>query len=218
MKKSIIITFLFIPLLYPQSGNTVNNNENRNHPASHNLTVVIDSDINLDEALSGISIPENLRNELILLEVLYYGFDGKVHKGQMVANKSVAMDLVKIFNFIYETKFPVEKVIPMSQYNWSDEKSMQDNNTSCFNYRFVSGSRILSKHAEGLAVDINPKLNPYIKNGESMPEGAKYDPAVEGTLTSDSPLTQEFIRLGWSWGGNWKSLKDYQHFQKDSEK
>lgn len=180
-------------------------------------TLIIDSDITFEQAISGINIPIYQKKQLELITVYYFGFDNKVHRGQLVVNKNVAEDLVEIFDFILETKFPVEKVIPISKYNWSDDNSMNDNNTSCFNYRFVSGSRILSKHAAGLAIDINPLLNPYVKDGVNSPENSKYDSNVPGTILEYSPITLEFKKRGWTWGGDWKSLKDYQHFQKNLE-
>jgi len=131
--------------------------------------ILIDADYTFDEALKGSSIPSSVKNKLDLVSVKYYGFDGKLHQGQIIVNKVIANDIVEIFKVIEEEKFPVEKVVPIVDYNWSDEKSMNDNNTSSFNYRFISGSRILSMHANGLAIDINPKQNPYVKNGTSIP-------------------------------------------------
>jgi peptidoglycan L-alanyl-D-glutamate endopeptidase CwlK len=136
--------------------------------------ILIDADYTFDEALRGSSIPSSVMNKLDLVSVKYYGFDGKLHQGQIIINKEIANDIVEIFKVIEEEKFPVEKVVPIVDYNWSDEKSMNDNNTSSFNYRFISGSRILSMHANGLAIDINPKQNPYVKNGISIPAGSEY--------------------------------------------
>ena len=178
-------------------------------------SIIIDSDMNFEQALSGINIPESVKKQLKLITVYYYGFDSKLHQGQLVVNKLAAKDLIEIFDLILELKFPVEKVIPISMYNWSDEAAMKDNNTSCFNYRFVSGTRILSKHAAGLAIDINPLLNPYVKDGETSPQNSNYDENVPGTISSNSQITLEFKIRGWTWGGDWKSLKDYQHFQKN---
>jgi len=176
--------------------------------------VIIDSDCDLDEALSGQNIPVVVKDKLELVTVSYYGFDDKIHKGKILVHKEVVSDIIEIFNFIMETKFPIEKVIPICEYKWSDEESMKDNNTCSFNYRFISGTRIHSMHASGLAVDINPFQNPYIKNHIILPEGASYDTTKKGTLTANSQLVQEFKKRGWSWGGDWKSLKDYQHFEK----
>jgi len=176
--------------------------------------IMIDADYTFDEALRGSSIPSSVKNNLDLVSVKYYGFDGKLHQGQIIVNKEIAKDIVDIFKVIEKTKFPVEKVVPIVDYNWSDEKSMNDNNTSSFNYRFISGSRILSMHANGLAIDINPKQNPYVKNGTSIPAGSEYKLKNMGTIEPDSEIVKVFKEKGWTWGGDWKSLKDYQHFQK----
>ncbi len=176
--------------------------------------IMIDADYTFDEALRGSSIPSSVKNNLDLVSVKYYGFDGKLHQGQIIVNKEIAKDIVDIFKVIEKIKFPVEKVVPIVEYNWSDEKSMNDNNTSSFNYRFISGSRILSMHANGLAIDINPKQNPYVKNGTSIPAGSEYKLKNMGTIEPDSKIVKVFKEKGWTWGGDWKSLKDYQHVQK----
>ncbi|HSW53638.1 MAG TPA: M15 family metallopeptidase [Ignavibacteriaceae bacterium] len=175
---------------------------------------VIDSDVTFEEAVAGISIPQSILENLRLVDVYYYGFDEKIHKGQLVVHKDVVLDVIEIFELIRESRFPIGKVVPISKYGWSDEKSMQDNNTSAFNYRFISGSRVISNHAAGLAIDINPALNPYIKNGHSLPENCVYDTTKVGTISASSELVKEFKQRGWEWGGDWKSLKDYQHFEK----
>lgn len=179
--------------------------------------IMIDADYTIDEALRGSNIPSSVINTLELVTVNYYGFDRKLHQGQIIVNKEIANEIVEIFKVIEETKFPIEKVVPIVEYNWSDEKSMNDNNTSSFNYRFISGSRILSMHANGLAIDINPKQNPYVKNGTSIPAGSEYKFNSMGTIEPDSKIVKAFKEKGWTWGGDWKSLKDYQHFQKKIE-
>jgi hypothetical protein len=175
---------------------------------------VIDSNLEFDEAVAGLSIPQGILDNLSLVDVYYYGFDNKLHKGQVIIHKEAVLDIIEIFEFIRESRFPVEKVIPISKYDWSDENSMMDNNTSAFNYRFISGTRVISNHAAGLAIDINPKLNPYIKNGSSLPTNCVYDTTKAGTLSASSQLVNEFKQRGWQWGGDWKTLKDYQHFEK----
>lgn len=184
-------------------------------PNGSSMEIVIDSDIEFEEALYGQKIPSPVKAKLTSITVQYYSFDDKIHQGQLIINKEVAKDLEEIFAIILEIHFPIEKVIPISQYKWSDDESMNDNNTSSFNYRFISGSKILSKHASGLAIDINPKQNPYIKNGITSPSGSVYDTTTKGTISANSRIVDEFKKRGWSWGGDWNSLKDYQHFQKD---
>jgi hypothetical protein len=175
---------------------------------------VIDSNLDFEEAVTGLSIPKNILENLRIVDVYYYGFDDKLHKGQLVVHKDVVLNIIEIFEFIRESRFPIDKVVPISKYGWSDEKSMQDNNTSAFNYRFISGARVISNHASGLAIDINPRFNPYVKNGNSVPVNCVHDTTKAGTISSGSQLVKEFNKRGWQWGGDWKSLKDYQHFEK----
>lgn len=176
--------------------------------------IIVDCNYSFDEAISGISIPQSILKKLSLVDVEYFSFDGKLHKGQIVVNKSVVKDIKEIFEFIKKSKFPIEKVIPVAKYNWSDEASMNDNNTSAFNYRKVAGQKVLSPHAYGLAIDINPLQNPLIKRNHISPSRAFYNEKVPGTILKNSKLVKEFQNRGWQWGGRWKSSKDYQHFQK----
>jgi peptidoglycan LD-endopeptidase CwlK len=175
---------------------------------------VIDSNVDFEEAVNGLSIPKIVLENLRIVDVYYYGFDDKLHKGQLVVHKDVVLNIIEIFELIRESRFPIERVVPISKYGWSDEKSMQNNNTSAFNYRFISGTRVISKHASGLAIDINPRFNPYVKNGNNLPVNCIYDTTKAGTISSGSQLVKEFKKRGWQWGGDWKSLKDYQHFEK----
>ncbi len=176
--------------------------------------VLIDSNLALAEAIGNQDIPAQIKKKLDLVEVEYYALDGKLHRGQIVIHQSLKADLVKIFRQLKEAKFPIAKMIPVSRYDFSDDKSMEDNNTSAFNYRVIDGSNKLSNHALGRAIDINPLFNPFIKNGETKPSTAKYDATVPGTITKDSSVVKIFKKNGWKWGGNWKNLKDYQHFEK----
>lgn len=176
--------------------------------------VIVDSNLSFEESISGITIPESIRNNLILIDVQYYSFDNKLHKGQLLIHKSVEKDLREIFEIIREIKFPIQKAVPIVKYGWNDEASMLSNNTSCFNYRKVKGMKTFSYHSKGLAIDINPMQNPHIKNNNSFPERAIYDKTKPGTLTDSSIVVKEFKIRGWIWGGSWRSSKDYQHFEK----
>ena len=219
MFKKLILLLILPVLLHAQNKPASSDIEQTDSGKNSSLQkIIIDSDISFNEALSELKIPANIKDQFVLETVNYYGLDDMLHQGQILVNKKIAEEVIQIFEFIKQIRFPIEKVIPLSKYNWSDSKSMEDNNTSSFNFRFVSGSRILSKHANGLAIDINPKLNPYVKKGKMIPANAVYDSTSVGTLTQNSEIVKEFKRRGWSWGGDWKSLKDYQHFQKELEK
>jgi len=210
------LCFFFMNTFAQHNSQLINHSSGGNNTMdnSSSIELILDSGFTLDEALIGQKIPASVKTNLTLVNVFYYGFDEKLHHGQLVVHKEVAMDVKEIFEIIRQIQFPIEKVIPICEYKWSDDESMKDNNSSSFNYRFISGSKILSKHANGLAIDINPKLNPYVKNGTTSPTGSVYNTNAKGTITSDSRIVEEFKKRGWTWGGDWKSLKDYQHFQK----
>jgi len=181
---------------------------------------IIDSDITLTEALKKYSPPEFQKRQK-LIEVLYYSFDGKIHQGQLVIDKRLVGAIGKVFRVALKNRFPIASVIPISHDRffkdgkWNeDNQSMLSNNSAGFNYRTVTGGTVLSMHAYGFAIDINPVQNPYIKGEIVLPTGAVYDTRQPGTLTENCPVVKTFKRLGWTWGGNWESLKDYQHFEK----
>jgi hypothetical protein len=176
--------------------------------------IIIDCNFTFEEAISGIEIPKSILNQITLIDVEYYSVDNKLHKGQLLLNKKAVKDIKEIFEFIKSSHFPVAKVIPVVKYNWSDQASMEDNNTSAFNYRKVKGYKVLSPHSYGLAIDINPLQNPHVKGKTIQPINAKYDVKVPGTISRDSKLVTEFRKRGWQWGGLWRSSKDYQHFER----
>jgi hypothetical protein len=202
---SLYFNFLFTLLFTVQVHHTGKENKEK---------IIIDSHITLSQALNGKEIPHTNTKNLKIVDIEYYSFDHRLHRGQVVIHKDLAEDVTEIFALIKVKKFPVKKVIPVNAYNWSDEASMKDNNTSVLNYRFVSGTRTFSAHSLGRAIDINPFQNPQIKNGKISPEGAVYNKYAKGTITKGSWLTHEFYKRGWRWGGDWNSLKDYQHFEK----
>lgn len=178
--------------------------------------IIVDSDMTFNEAIRGSKAPKEILDSLVLIDVLYYSFDKKLHKGQLVIHRDLKDEVLQVFEMIKILKFPIGKVVPVAKYNWSDDKSMIDNNTSCFNYRTIAGTNRLSLHARGRAIDINPFLNPVVyPDGRIEPKGAKYDPKVLGTLYSTHPVVLEFKRLGWRWGGDFNSYKDYHHFDKE---
>ena len=177
--------------------------------------VIIDCSYSFDEATSGINIPKLILKNLVLIDVEYFSFDNNPPRGEIIVNKSVAQEIKEIFKFIKKSKFPLGKVIPIVKYNWSDEASMNDNNTSAFNYRNVRGQKILSAHSYGLAIDINPLQNPHLKGEKIISSKDYYNKKEPGTILRDSQLVKEFQKRGWQWGGFWSSSKDYQHFEKN---
>lgn len=169
----------------------------------------------LEEALVGIEIPPEIRSNLALVEIPHVSFDGNSYNGQLVLHSTLAGEAQKIFSELFGIGFPIQKMIPVAYYNWDDEASMQDNNTSAFNYRKILATEHLSYHSVGRAIDINPMQNPYYaKNGKVYPVGALYNPVTQGTLTAQSEVVSIFKKYGWTWLGERKENSDYQHFEK----
>ncbi len=178
--------------------------------------VIVDSRMSFAEAVAGTRAPPETIAALCLVEVRYYSFDGLLHQGQLVVNRAVRQDVSEIFKLIETMRFPVAKAVPIVAYRWSDGASMRDNNSSAFNYRTVAGTKRLSRPALGLAVDINPFLNPVVyEDGRVSPRGAVYRPGDPGVLTREHPVVREFLRRGWQWGADFKSMRDYHHFDYD---
>ncbi|MBU1249390.1 MAG: M15 family metallopeptidase [Proteobacteria bacterium] len=164
--------------------------------------------------------PGDVLGQLAAVTVLYYGFDQKLHQGQVVVHSELAQDIRDVFTLIRQTHFPIESALPIAhpliQAKGPFGVSPDTNNSSGFVWRPLVGMRWVSLHALGLAIDINPRLNPFYKHGKVLPPGASYDPAKPGTLTSQSSVVKAFKRLGWEWGGTWPAgdQTDYMHFQK----
>lgn len=178
--------------------------------------VIIDSQMTFEKSIKGTQAPADLIEKLSLIDVQYYSFDGKLHQGQLVVHNDVKQDVIEIFNVIKEIKYPVNKVLPIVLYDWTDNASMDDNNTSAFNYRFIAGTKRLSNHAFGKAVDINPINNPYITSeGKIIPSAGSYDTDNFATFSDEHPVVKAFKEKGWRWGGNFNSYKDYHHFDKE---
>lgn len=162
-------------------------------------------------------------DELSYVHILHYDFDGNPAEGELICNSLIAQDLVEIFYELYRNEYRLERVQLIDGYDGDDTASMEDNNTSCFNYRTVEGSSSLSRHALGLAVDINPLYNPYITYNSDGSEtvspasGVSYADRSRSfpyKIDEDDLCYKLFTAHGFTWGGNWNSCKDYQHFQK----
>lgn len=163
------------------------------------------------------------RTELRYIKALHYTLDGKIQLGEMVCNKAIAQDLIEIFRKLYDAKYPIERMVLVDNYDALDEPSMEANNSSCFNFRFITGTTKLSNHSKGRAVDINTLYNPYVKerkDGSVYVKPSTGKPYIDRTKTFDYKIDHNdlcyklFIEHGFEWGGDWHSVKDYQHFEK----
>ncbi|MDE6847208.1 MAG: M15 family metallopeptidase [Lachnospiraceae bacterium] len=182
----------------------------------------------IKQRITGISYPETgctvPYEDLNYVRLLYIDFNGEAQEGELICNKAIAQDMVEIFYELYRNEYQIERIRLIDEYDGDDTLSMLDNNTSCFNYRVVDGTDNLSKHALGCAIDINPFYNPYVvfnrgENGETYisPKGSEIyaDRSQEFPYKIDETdlCYRLFTERGFTWGGNWNSCKDYQHFQ-----
>lgn len=158
------------------------------------------------------------REDLRYVKVLYWGTDNSPHTGELIVNKVIAEQTRDIFFELYKASYQIERIELVDTYGANDEVSMSNNNTSCFNARKVKGSDEWSKHAYGMAIDINPLYNPYISaEGKVLPiKGEKYadrENNFKMKIDSGSYVYSVFKKYGFTWGGDWDNVKDYQHFE-----
>jgi hypothetical protein len=169
----------------------------------------------LAAAVAGTAAPPEVLATLTLLAVRHLGFDGRWHVGRLVVRRELAAELAELFALMAALRFPLFRVTPIVRYGWSDEASMAADNSSAFNYRLIAGTDQLSLHAQGRAVDLNPRENPVLyPDGRIAPAGAVWRPGSPGTFAEEEPVVRAFLARGWRWGGHFTHLRDYHHFEK----
>lgn len=165
-----------------------------------------------------------LLTDLAYITVSHFGFDGKEHAGELIVHKQVASELIDIFHELFKHKFPIEKMVLIDLYEANDDLSMEDNNSSAFCSRMINGiPNEFSLHSYGVAIDINPKLNPFVEEDLVLPHsGVLYlqrESEILGLINRDSICYQVFKKYGWHWGGDgwddYPNRRDYQHFEKE---
>lgn len=168
----------------------------------------------------GCSCPK--RNDLSLLLVPFWDFDGQSVLGKIIVHRDVGREVADIFDELYRIKFHIARMELIEAFGGDDNASMAANNTSGFNCRVKTGGKTLSKHSSGRAIDINPVQNPFVKDNTILPPaGRQFDTQAErnasitGLISKDGPVVNAFKKHGWKWGGDWSGLKDFQHFSDD---
>lgn len=157
--------------------------------------------------------------DLAWVRVAFRGFDGERHTGELLVNTAVAEDVVEVFRRLWRAQFPLEQMRVTTLDELDAHPTGDGNNTGAFVCRVVRGGSSFSQHAHGLAVDVNPFHNPYVKGELVLPELASAytdrSRRAPGMITADGPVVAAFRAVGWEWGGAWRTLKDYQHFSRD---
>lgn len=173
------------------------------------------------ERIMDVSYKENNEikiDDLAYVQVTHWGFDDKEYIGEIIVNKKIADQILEIFRELHDAKYPIERIKLIDEYNGDDQLSMLDNNSSAFCYREIAGSEgKLSNHSYGIAIDINPVQNPYVKKNTILPESGKEfldrTDIRKGMIIEGDACYNAFKHRGWTWGGDWENLKDYQHFE-----
>ena len=176
--------------------------------------------------ISGISYPVDCQvpiDDLRYVVLQYVDFNNEPQTGEMIVNKAIAQDVVEIFYELFENGYQIESIKLVDEFGGDDTASMLANNTSSFNYRVVEGTTRLSNHALGRAIDLNPFYNPYItynKDGSTNISPVGSEAYADRTISfpykiDENDLAYKLFKAhGFTWGGNWNSCKDYQHFEK----
>lgn len=176
----------------------------------------------LARQMTGVSwhpgCPVPLR-DLRVVGATYHGFDGRDRSGMLIVHRDVAPRILTVLRRLYADGFPIRRMVPVDAYGGSDFRSIEADNTSAFNCRFVDGTTRYSEHAYGRAIDVNPIENPYVTRAgtTSHPASRAYvrrTPFRPGMAADDHSLVRAFGAIGWGWGGRWSGAKDYQHFSR----
>ena len=157
--------------------------------------------------------------DLDWIRLTFRGFDGRRHTGELLVNHTATDDLVSAFGRLYDARFPIEEMRITNKAEQAAAPTGDGNDTGAFNCRPVRGATFFSQHAYGLAVDVNPFQNPYVKGDLVLPELADaYTDRTwrrPGMILPGGPVVRAFAAIGWTWGGSWQSLKDLQHFSQN---
>jgi len=164
-------------------------------------------------------------DDLCYIQVIHHNFNKEDKLGELIVHKSIAIDMIKIMNELYDINYPIYQMKLISNFNANDWESIEADNTSSFNCRKITGGKKWSNHAYGKAIDINPLENPYIskKGYISHKESIRYKKRIhlnnesfqnKAILLANDKATKIFKKYGFKWGGDWKTIKDYQHFEK----
>ena len=173
--------------------------------------------------------------DLVYIKFLHYDFNNNVKEGELIINRKIKDNIINVLKELFDNKYQINSFKLIDNYFDNEEdkiaidrKSILDDNSYSFFYRKIYGTDKLSNHAYGLAIDINPRENPYLPviDGKYdytyLDEQDKYyienrDKNLDHVITHDDLLYKVFVKNGFSWGGDWDTSKDYQHFEVDYE-
>ena len=152
--------------------------------------------------------------DLSYLQLDHVTFDGTA-RGELVVAAALASRTVSLLRRLWQLGFPIRRLSLVDDFAASDEASMAADNSSAFNFRVIAGTDLLSQHALGLAIDINPVENPWRKRERIVPDAgqafADRDRIRPGMIVRPGPVVAALDELGWEWGGDWRHAFDDHH-------
>ncbi|WP_109508869.1 M15 family metallopeptidase [Nocardioides speluncae] len=157
-------------------------------------------------------------DDLRIIEMPHHGFDGEVHRGELMVHQDIARDVVRVFRELFRAGFPIRRMELVERYGGSDDESMAADNTSCFNHRPIERApERTSNHSYGKAIDLNTVKNPYVLDDTVLPPAGRdhldRTDVRPGMIVDGDVVVRAFAKYGFEWGGHWTTLKDYQHFE-----
>jgi hypothetical protein len=154
-------------------------------------------------------------DDLAYLRLDHVTFDRTTARGELVVAAPLAARAIELFRRLYVLGFPIRQMRLVDDFDASDDASMSADNSSAFNFRVIAGTQLLSQHALGRAIDINPVENPWRRPERLVPiEGAAYaDRAAirPGMFVRPGPVVAMLDEQGWEWGGDWNHAWDDHH-------
>lgn len=158
-------------------------------------------------------------DDLAWVRVKFWGFDDRAHTGELLVHARAADGIAGVFGTLFRQRFPQEQVVIVRSYDPDEPPTGDSNATGAFVCRPTTGASYFSQHAYGLAIDLNTFQNPYLKGEVVLPELAgaylRRDRVRPGMVVEAGPVIDAFARIGWEWGGDWNSAKDYQHLSEN---
>jgi hypothetical protein len=156
------------------------------------------------------------RLDLRRVEVNHWRFDGTTGRGALVVNRDVAAVIAEIFTALFDAEFPIREMRPVEHYGGDANASLKADNTSAFNCRRpdqINAPPMESPHANGRAIDINPRENPWLDlrcNCWFPTSATKARRPGPGVITKGGLVWRLFRAKGWIWQNI--SVPDYMHF------
>jgi D-alanyl-D-alanine carboxypeptidase len=198
----------------PQPASPARHGEPRFEADTKRITGEVRKRITGSSWRKGCPVP---RRNLRLIRASFWDFQRDVERGALIVHKKEKREMVKALRALFDARFRIRKMDLVDRYGADDHRSMNADNTSAFNCRFVAGTTRWSEHAYGRAIDINPIENPYVtpSGHVSPPAGRPFvdrSRHAKGMIHHGDRAWDAFHDVGWEWGGDWSGTKDYQHF------